>query len=129
MAVLIEAKLLAVFLDLIFLATLKWRPDTVLPLEKMSPNQNEALNVDAYILDWATILNTGMLKPGACTTFNDYVKGVFIPYICHLFRHLDRIDVVWDVYLKDSVNVTTINKSVKGGPGNCESFLLKDRRL
>ena len=55
----------------------------------MSPNQDEAPNAVAYILDGAALIN--MLKPGTCTTYNDYAKDVFVPYICNQFRHFEKV--------------------------------------
>ena len=54
-----------------------------------------------------------MLTPGAATTFPDYVKQVFLPYILSQMHHVSRLDVVWDEYLPESMKAETHSKSGK----------------
>ena len=55
-----------------------------------------------------------MLRPGTSKTFQDYVTDVFVPYITYLLQHLKRLDIIWDVYLAESLKVDTRSKRGKG---------------
>ena len=57
--------------------------------------------VDAIILDGAAIVQ--MLNPGTAKVFQDYADLVFEPYIYTRLDKTSRADVVWDVYVKDSL--------------------------
>ena len=61
--------------------------------------------VDTLILDGAAIVN--MLRPGSAKTFQDYANIIVLPYIQSRLRNVSRIDVVWDVYRKDSLMLET----------------------
>ena len=54
------------------------------------------------------------LKPLAAKTFDDYAIKVFIPYIEKILECADRVDVVWDQYLQNSLKPQTRNKRGKG---------------
>ena len=68
--------------------------------------------VDTLILDGAAIVN--MLKPGSAKTFQDYADNIVLPYIQSRLQNVSRIDVVWDVYHKDSLKVDARNWRGKG---------------
>ena len=68
--------------------------------------------VQVSILDSAAIVN--MLKPGTAKTFDDYAKGVFIPYITSQLQNVVRLDIIWDVYIHDSLKVDPHNKRGRG---------------
>ena len=68
--------------------------------------------VKVSILDGAAIVN--MLQPGTAKTFDDYAKYIFIPYITSLLQNAVRLDIIWDVYIHDSLKVDARNKRVKG---------------
>ena len=53
------------------------------------------------ILDGAATIN--MLKPIGVKTFQDYATHVFLPFIKTQLRKVTRIDIIWDVYLEDSL--------------------------
>ena len=79
--------------------------------EKISSLQLERSSVKALLLDGAAFVN--MLNPGPSKTFMEYGQGVF------LLReksapHVRRADVVCDIYIADSLKVTTRNKRGKG---------------
>ena len=64
-----------------------------------------------------------MLKPGAAKTFHDYGQ-IFIRYITCQLQHATRLDIVWDLYLQDSLKATARTKRGKGlrrrvDPSNC----------
>ena len=76
-----------------------------------------------------------MLKPGAAKTFHDYGQ-IFIRYITCQLQHATRLDIVWDLYLPESLKATAGTKRGKGIrrrvdpsnrlPGNWGAFLRND---
>ena len=64
------------------------------------------------ILDGAGIVN--MLRPGTAKTFEGYATDVFVPYVTSQLQHLDRLDIVWDLYMVDSLKADTHSKRGKG---------------
>ena len=56
------------------------------------------------ILDGAFVAQ--ILSPVTLDTFQDYGNSVFLPYNFGQLHNVRRLDIVWDVYLADSlVNV------------------------
>ena len=86
------------------------------------------------ILDGAGIVN--MLRPGTTTTFRAYATDVFVPYILSQLQHVERLDIVWDLYIADSLKSETRSEKEKGirrrveprsaVPGNWQEFLRID---
>ena len=68
--------------------------------------------VDAIILDGAVAVH--MLHPGTAKIFQEYADFVFGPYIFSQIDKTSRVDVVWDVYLPESLKGTTRQKRGKG---------------
>ena len=68
--------------------------------------------MEAIILDGAVVVH--MLYPGTAKTFQEYADFVFGPYISSQIDKTSRVDVVWDVYLPDSLKETTRQKRGKG---------------
>lgn len=69
--------------------------------------------VEAMILDGAAIIN--MLKPtNAVKTFQDYSDYVLIPHLKSQLHHVNRLDVVFDEYIANSLKQTTRDKRGKG---------------
>ena len=74
-----------------------------------------------------------LLKPDVGMTFKDYAANKFIPRISKLLSNVKRIDVVFDVYLEDSLKSTArlhrgqwSRKRVRDNykvPSNWKSFL------
>ena len=68
----------------------------------------------------------------------EYAATVFIPYISRCFQFTERVDIVWDRYVKNSLKTTTREKQgqAKGVrrkvsastklPGNWQDFLHDD---
>ena len=54
-----------------------------------------------------------MLNPVAAKTFQEYVNIVFAPYISTQLENFHKLDLVWDVYLPDSLKGTTRQKRGK----------------
>ena len=78
------------------------KSDFVHCLEKNLPptTSDNTPNMTAVLLDGAVIVN--MLKPGAAKTFHDYGQ-IFIRYIACQLQHATRLDIVWDLYLPNSL--------------------------
>jgi hypothetical protein len=105
-------------------------------LEGLSPSTENVSHptVQVNILDGAAIVN--MLRPGTAKTFQDYANGVFLPYISSQLQQVIRLDIVWDVYMPDSLKAHTRSKRGKGVrrrvapssavPGNWHEFLRID---
>ncbi len=51
-----------------------------------------------------------MLRPGTFKTFDDYATDVFLSYISSHLKVVSRVDVVWDVYVPDSLKSGTRSK-------------------
>lgn len=112
------------------------KSDLVGCLEELIPSQQNAPNpsVQVAILDGAAIVN--MLQPGAAKTFLEYAQSVFSPYILSQLRQVERLDIVWDQYLTDSLKTEARSKRGKGVrrrvepssviPGNWQAFLRID---
>ena len=73
-------------------------------LEPLSIVTDECPSVEAVIINGAALVN--MFKPDTSRTFNEYAATVFLPYIRRQLDTVKRINVVWDVYLKDSLKGT-----------------------
>lgn len=87
------------------------------------------------LIDGAALVN--MLKPnGACKTFSDYVDQVYLPYVRNQLQTVNRIDIVFDKYLPDSLKHSArsnrgkgLRRRVEPGvklPGDWGSFLRVD---
>ena len=86
------------------------------------------------ILDGAGIVN--MLRPGTAKTFKAYATDVFVHYILSQLQHVERLDIIWDRYIADSLKSETRSKRGKGirqrveprsaVPGNWQEFLRID---
>ena len=48
-----------------------------------------------------------MLKPCTAKTLQDYADLVFISYVKSQLETADRVDIVWDVYILDSLKTET----------------------
>ena len=91
--------------------------------------------VDAKVLDGAAIVQ--MLPPKLSKTFLEYTRTVFEPYILRQLETVSRLDVVWDVYLPDSLKTATREKRGSGVrkrvsslaviPRNWQGFLRVDK--
>lgn len=65
---------------------------------------------DSRICDGAVIVHC--LPVTGVVTFDDYADNVFVPYICN--QASQRVDVVWDTYVPDSLKESTREKRGKG---------------
>lgn len=70
------------------------------------------LQVACMVLDGAAIIQ--MLKPTGAKTFDENAHQVVISYVASQLRNESRLDLVWDVYVTDSLKVTARAKRGKG---------------
>ena len=99
------------------------------------PQSQMPKDVNVVIIDGAAVVN--MVKPGNERTFSGYAAGSFIPYIKAQLFHVNRLDIVWDEYLENSLKATTRSKRGSGVrqrvaadnklPGNWKEFLRADQ--
>ena len=90
--------------------------------------------MEAAISDGAVIVN--ILKPYNCQTFADYALNVFIPYLSKQLQDVESLDIVWDMYLADSLKNSASTKRGQGDrrkvsekgklPSNWQTFLRCD---
>lgn len=110
------------------------KSDLVGCLEEHCTTRGDAPVVDVVIIDRAAIIN--MLKPIGVKTFQDYAVYTFLLFIMAQLRAAARVDIVWDVYIEQSLKTTARDKRGKGirrrvaasnpVPGNWEAFLRSD---
>ena len=83
------------------------RSDLLKILEKVPASPTEATPVvEAVLFNGAAAVN--ILKPnGACKTFAYYASQVYLPCIRTQLQTVERIDLVWDKYVSDSLESTT----------------------
>ena len=87
------------------------KSDILKCLEK--PGQTEPPSTyDCIVLDGAIIVH--LLPTAEVSTFQEYADKVFIPYLSQQLQHATRVDVVWDMYLLDSLKESTREKRGKG---------------
>ncbi|CAG9823956.1 unnamed protein product [Phaedon cochleariae] len=68
--------------------------------------------VQAKILDGAVIEH--MLKPGTSVTFGDYISNIFLNYVRKESATVNRLDLVFDRYLENSLKNGTRQKRGEG---------------
>ena len=82
-------------------------------LESLTTSPSTTPVVDAMLIDGAALIN--MLKPsGACKTFSDYANQVYLPYIGRQLEGMQRVDIIWDRYIQNSLKAQTRDKRGKG---------------
>ena len=67
---------------------------------------------DALIIDGAAMVNSK--PPRESKTFDDYAQDIILPYIDSCLSKYHRVDIVFDVYIQDSLKAST---RVKRGSG------------
>ena len=91
-------------------------------------------DVQMIILDGAAIVN--MIKPGTSDSFNDYISTIMVYIRSQFSGEVARVDMVFDIYRKESLKAGTRQKRGKGirrrvegknkVPGNWQEFLRMD---
>ena len=90
----------------------KTKSDILQCLEKMSPSQNNRPDADMLLLDGSVIVN--MLRPRAVKIFHEYSQQVFLPFLQSQLDIVSRVDIVWYVYIPDSLK-STVRKTTWNG--------------
>ena len=80
------------------------KSDLVKCMERLIESKSNAPQVEVTIIDGPVIVQ--ILNPGMVATFKEYADFVFKPYILKQLEVVQRVDVVWDVYLEDSLKST-----------------------
>lgn len=83
--------------------------------------------VEAVFIDGAAAAH--MLEPGTVETFQAYADNVFVPYIVSQLKYTKRIDIVWDVYQTNSLQVMTRQRRGKGFQRKVEPCTLIPKNL
>ena len=103
-------------------------------LDKLVEPRSEEPVPTVVIIDGAALVQ--MLKPGLSRTFREYSEQVFVPYLSKWMEKVQRLDIVWDMYLSTSLKASTRAKRGKGSrqrvipnapiPANWQDFLRMD---
>ena len=89
------------------------KSDLLKCLENLTENTSITPSVEAMLIDGAALVN--ILKPsGACKTFSDYANQVYLPYISNQLQSVQRVDVIWDRYIPNSLKAQTRGKRGSG---------------
>ena len=64
------------------------------------------------ISDGAVIVQ--MLPPKTALTFDEYFNAVFAPYVMKQLESVSRVDLVWDVYVAESLKQSAREKRGSG---------------
>ena len=77
-----------------------------------------------------------MLRSGAFKNSSEYASQIFLPYLASQLQQATRVNVVWDVYIPNSLKADTRNQwgecirrrvePLSRIPGNCQEFLRVD---
>ena len=67
----------------------------------------QKVDTDCLILDGAAIVN--ILKPTRASTFHDYSKE-FTQFIKNQITNVNRLDIVWDIYIEKSLKLSARTK-------------------
>ena len=95
------------------------KSDLVRCFDKLaSAAESDTPEVDAKILDGSIIVN--MLLPKACSTFVDYAKQMFLPYVLRNLQNARYRDIVWDRYIDNS-----LRRSARQRRGSRHHILVK----
>ena len=57
--------------------------------------------------------------PHKCKTFDEYAEKVFLPHMLEKLKSVDRLDIIWDRYLPQSLKQAT--KQKRGS--NCRMYV------
>ena len=88
------------------------KADLLSCLKSEVPTTQAEPNVEATTLEGSVLVN--IAKPGKERTFYDYASNVFFPMISSELKKVERVDVVFDTYRKDSIKSTARAKRGKG---------------
>ena len=85
------------------------KSDLVHCLEKFKKEAaTDNMTMDCIVLDGAAIVN--MIKPIGVKTFQQYATQNFTSYIKKKLQRSERVDIVWDVYVENSLKSSARHK-------------------
>ena len=91
-------------------------PSSKSDLLKCLPSYDEQLrppaHYDCKVLDGAVIVHS--LQPTGVLTFDDYADKIFIPHKQQHLQQAERVDIVWDTYITNSLKESTRQKRGAG---------------
>ena len=105
-------------------------------LESYGFSQSFAPTCDVYVINGPVLLQ--MLKPsGSVTTFEEYISKTIIPFVINKAAIYKRVDIVFDVCLRNSIKASIRSKRGSGQqvavttstqiPQNWSEFLRNDK--
>ncbi|CAG2208108.1 unnamed protein product [Mytilus edulis] len=74
-------------------------------LEAKGDLPREEPQTDMVVVDGAAMVNSR--PPRGTYTFDEYAKDVILPYIIHLTSKHARVDVIYDIYIENSLKAQT----------------------
>ena len=78
-------------------------------LESYGFSQSSALTCDVYVIEGPVL--SQMLKPrGSVTTFEEYISKTITPFVINKAAIYKRVDIVFDVYLRNSIKASIRSK-------------------
>ena len=112
------------------------KSDLLACFEELSEASHAKPVVQSIFIDGPAIVN--MLRPVNCSMYKEYLTKVFLPFISQQFGNVcQRLDIVWDAYIKNSLKSTARSKRGLGIrriilpdskiPSNWHSFLRVDQ--
>lgn len=76
--------------------------------ELVTEADGKRIEAECIILDGAAIVN--MLKPNGASTFREYATKEFSTFIKNQLVSTNRLDIVWDVYIENSLKLSARTK-------------------
>ena len=90
-----------------------YKSDLLCSLDDIQDTSQDKPSVKCIVIDGTAVAN--ILAPVNCINFKDYSKKVSPPFILQQFQSgCRRVDIVWDVYLENSLKESA---RIKGGQG------------
>ena len=66
------------------------------------------------LFQWKRCWYNQHAAPRDWKTFQGYAADVFVPYVTSHLQHVDRLNIVWNLYMADSLKADTRSKRGKG---------------
>ena len=76
--------------------------------ELVTEADGRKVEAECIILDGAAVVN--MLKPNGASTFCEYATKEFLNFIKNQLATANRLDIVWDVYIENSLKLSARTK-------------------
>ena len=69
--------------------------------------------VEGSVIEGAVLVN--QIRPTGQKYFSEYFRNRLLPHLQNELKDVTRLDVVWDIYISDSLKATTRSKRGSGG--------------